>query len=84
MISLPDTPVPTLPVPTLPHTLERVKLMKGWKPMRTPVDHRRQADGSLRIHRITIVVPQTAYLLHKYGDFALVDATFKWTIYEHR
>ena len=73
-------------MPTLPHVshTERVKRQPGWQNLSTYVQHRTEQDGSRRIHRLTIVVPQARYLIDTYGDFLLIDATFKLTIYENR
>ena len=73
-------------MPTLPHVshTERVKRQPGWQNLSTYVQHRTEQDGSRRIHRLTIVVPQARYLIDTYGNFLLIDATFKLTIYENR
>lgn len=58
--------------------------MPGWENLTTYVQHVVQADGSRRIHRLTIVVPLARELVATYGDFLLIDATFKLTIYDSR
>ena len=40
--------------------------------------------GQLRIHRVSIALPLARWLLGEYGEFLLIDCTFKLTIYVGR
>ena len=66
------------------NALERAKTWPGWGGLDTKSEIKKNADGKLSIHRVTITLPMTRWLLEQYGDFILIDCTFKLTIYVGR
>lgn len=64
--------------------LEKAKSWPGWGNLQTVSQVRRLQNGKLQIHRVTIAMPLARWLLSEYGDFLLVDCTFKLTIYVGR
>ena len=64
--------------------LEEAKTWPGWEHLTTSATHSTEEDGTLRLERLTIVMPLGAYLISCFGDFLLVDCTFDLSIYEGR
>ena len=62
---------------------EQCKGLPGWENMMTIAEDRDGVQG-LQIHRLTIIMPLARELLYRFGDFLLIDATFKLTIYQGR
>ena len=66
------------------NALERAKTWPGWGNLLTTSGVRKNREGKLTIHRVTIVMPLAQWLLGEYGEFLLIDCTFKLTIYVGR
>ena len=64
--------------------LEQAKTWRGWGDMKTCSELFKGSEGQLRIQRLTVCSPLAKRLLAKYGDFLLIDCTFKLTIYVGR
>ncbi len=62
-------------------TSERAKSWPGWEGLRTHAHTVHDGVGHQRIHRLTICMPLARTLLSRYGEFLLVDCTFKVTKY---
>ena len=52
--------------------------------MTTKSQVKKNGAGKLTIHRVVIAMPLARWLLANYGEFILVDCTFKLTIYVGR
>ena len=66
------------------NVLEHAKTWPGWHNLKTVAQVKKNRQGKLQIHRVTIAMPLARYLLAEYGEFLLVDCTFKLTIYVGR
>lgn len=64
--------------------LEQAKTWSGWEDLKTCSEVFKDDNGLLRIHRLTVTLPLARRLLAEYGDFLLIDCTFKLTIFAGR
>ena len=66
------------------NALERAKTWPGWRNLLTKAEVRKNRDGKITIDRVTIVMPCAQWLLGEYGEFLIIDCTFKLTVYVGR
>ena len=66
------------------NALERAKTWPGWGNLSTHTHVVHDRDGKMKINRLTVNMPLARELLAEYGEFILIDCTFKLTIYEGR